>query len=249
MIVIDVGNTNTVLGIYKNNKIINKQRVETKNLKILKLNIKKYFTKNNKKINKSKICIVASVVPKLNMLIREIVLKNNYKYFNLNALNIPFRIKIKYDLNKIGADRLANMVAVINSKYNNCIIIDFGTATTFDVIKNSTYEGGIIFPGIKISLDSLVKNAALLKKTKIFKISKIVTNNTKQSIQSGFYWGYLSLINGIIQKIIKEKKIKPKIIMTGGLAKIFKDQIILKPILNENLTLEGLGIIGKAINE
>ena len=249
MIVIDVGNTNTVLGIYKNNKIINKQRVETKNLKILKLNIKKYFTKNNKKINKSKICIVASVVPKLNMLIREIVLKNNYKYFNLNALNIPFRIKIKYDLNKIGADRIANTVAVINSKYKNCIIIDFGTATTFDVIKNNTYEGGIIFPGIKISLDSLVKNAALLKKTKIFKISKIVTNNTKQSIQSGFYWGYLSLINGIIQKIIKEKKIKPKIIMTGGLAKIFKDQIILKPILNENLTLEGLGIIGKAINE
>ena len=249
MIVIDVGNTNTVLGIYKNNKIINKQRVETKNLKILKLNIKKYFTKNNKKINKSKICIVASVVPKLNMLIKKIVLKNNYKYFNLNALNIPFRIKIKYDLNKIGADRIANTVAVINSKYKNCIIIDFGTATTFDVIKNSTYEGGIIFPGIKISLDSLVKNAALLKKTKILKISKIVTNNTKQSIQSGFYWGYLSLINGIIQKIIKEKKIKPKIIMTGGLAKIFKDQIILKPILNENLTLEGLGIIGKAINE
>ena len=166
MIVIDVGNTNTVLGIYKNNKIINKQRVETKNLKILKLNIKKYFTKNNKKI-----CIVASVVPKLNMLIREIVLKNNYKYFNLNALNIPFRIKIKYDLNKIGADRIANTVAVINSKYKNCIIIDFGTATTFDVIKNSAYEGGIIFPGIKISLDSLVKNAALLKKTKIFKIS------------------------------------------------------------------------------
>ncbi len=249
MIVIDVGNTNTVIGIYKNNKIINKQRVETKNLKILKLNIKKYFTKDNKKNNKSKICIVASVVPKLNMLIREIVLKNNYKYFNLNALNIPFRIKIKYDLNKIGADRIANTVAVINSKYKNCIIIDFGTATTFDVIKNSAYEGGIIFPGIKISLDSLVKNAALLKKTKIFKISKIVTNNTKQSIQSGFYWGYLSLINGIIQKIIKEKKIKPKIIMTGGLAKIFKDQIILKPILNENLTLEGLGIIGKAINE
>ena len=221
MIVIDVGNTNTVLGIYKNNKIINKQRVETKNLKILKLNIKKYFTKNNKKINKSKICIVASVVPKLNMLIREIVLKNNYKYFNLNASNIPFRIKIKYDLNKIGADRIANTVSVINYKYKNCIIIDFGTATTFDVIK----------------------------KTKIFKISKIVTNNTKQSIQSGFYWGYLSLINGIIQKIIKEKKIKPKIIMTGGYSKIFKNQIILKPIVNENLTLEGLGIIGKTINE
>ena len=249
MIVIDVGNTNTVLGIYKNNKIINKKRVETKNLESLKFNISKYFTKNYKKINKSKICIVSSVVPKLNIFIKKIVLKNNFKYFNLNASNIPFKIKIKYDLNKIGADRIANTIAVINYKYKNCIIIDFGTATTFDVIKNNCYEGGIIFPGIKISLVSLVKNAALLKKTKIFKINKIVSNNTKQSIQSGFYWGYLSLINGIIQKIIKEKKIKPKIIMTGGYSKIFKNQIILKHIVNENLTLEGLGIIGKKINE
>ncbi len=249
MILIDVGNTNTVLAIYKNNKIINKKRIESKNLENLKLNINKYFKNNNKKINKSKICILASVVPKLDKFIKNITIKNNFKFFNLNTSNIPIKIKIKYDLNTIGADRVANTVAAINSKYKNCIIVDFGTATTFDVIKNNCYEGGLIFPGIKISLNSLVKNAALLKKTKIFKIKKIVSNNTKQSIQSGFYWGYSSLINGIIKKIIKEKKMKPKIIMTGGFAKIFKNQIILNPTINENLTLEGLAIIGKNIHE
>ena len=249
MILIDVGNTNTVLAIYKNNKIINKKRIESKNLENLKLNINKYFKNNNKKINKSKICILASVVPKLDKFIKNITIKNNFKFFNLNTSNIPIKIKIKYDLNTIGADRVANTVAAINSKYKNCIIVDFGTATTFDVIKNNCYEGGLIFPGIKISLNSVVKNAALLKKTKIFKIKKIVSNNTKQSIQSGFYWGYSSLINGIIKKIIKEKKMKPKIIMTGGFAKIFKNQIILNPTINENLTLEGLAIIGKNIHE
>jgi len=249
MIVIDVGNTNTVIGIYKKNKIVNKKRFKSLNLETLKFNVEKYIKNNIKHITESKICIISSVVPKLNKLIKKIVLKNNFKYFNLKASNIPLRIKIKYDLNKIGADRIANTVAVINYKYKNCIIVDFGTATTFDVIKNNCYEGGIIFPGIKISLDSLVKNAALLQKTKIFKIQKIVSNNTKQSIQSGFYWGYLSLINGIIKKIIKEKRIKPKVIMTGGLAHIFKNKIILNPTVNENLTLEGLGIIGKIIYE
>ena len=172
MILIDVGNTNTVLAIYKNNKIINKKRIESKNLENLKLNINKYFKNNNKKINKSKICILASVVPKLDKFIKNITIKNNFKFFNLNTSNIPIKIKIKYDLNTIGADRVANTVAAINSKYKNCIIVDFGTATTFDVIKNNCYEGGLIFPGIKISLNSLVKNAALLKKTKIFKIKK-----------------------------------------------------------------------------
>ncbi len=249
MIVIDIGNTNTVLGIYKDNKIINKKRIETKNLVSLKLNIEKYFNKNSKKITESKICILASVVPKFNLFIKKIILKKNYKFFNLDASNIPFKIKIKYDLDKIGADRIANTIAAINNKYKNCIIVDFGTATTFDVIKNNCYEGGIIFPGIKISLDSLVKNAALLKNTKIFKIKTIVSNSTIESIQSGFYWGYISLINGIIKKIIKEKKFKPRIILTGGFSKIFKDQVILNPIINENLTLEGLAIIGKKINE
>ncbi len=153
-------------------------------------------------------------------------------------------LKINYNLNEIGADRIANSVAVINSKIQNSIVIDFGTATTFEVLKNGIFLGGLIFPGIELSKSTLVKKASLLKNAQIIKTHKVVAKTTKDSIQSGFYWGYISVINGIIKKIIDEKKFKPKIILTGGLAKIFKNDIKPKPIVNSNLTLEGLQVIG-----
>ena len=251
MLVIDIGNTNTVLAIYKNKILIQKKRISSKPIQFKK-NIEKYLKKYNKKLSKlnaQKKCIISSVVPSLNILVKNVALKNSFNFFFLNFNNIPFNLNIKYELNKIGADRIANYIAVIKSNYNNSIIVDFGTATTFDVIKNNTYEGGLIFPGVNIALNSLINNAALLKKTKIIKIKKIVSTNSHNSIQSGFYWGYLSVVNGIINKIIKEKKFKPKIILTGGLSYIFKSQIILNPIIDENLTLEGLRIIGEKIYE
>ena len=247
MIVIDIGNTNTVIGIYKFNRLINIKRFKTINLKIFKLKIENYFQNYNKKNYRNNLCVLASVVPKFNSFLKLIAKKYNLIFFNLNSNNLPFKLRIKYDRKKIGADRIANIIAINKDKIKNCIIIDFGTATTFDVIKNNVYEGGLIFPGINISHNALIDNAALLKKIKIVKVNKIVANNTNQSIQSGFYWGYLYLINGIVKKIIKEKKFKPNIILTGGLANIFKSKINFNPIINENLTLEGLAIIGKKI--
>ena len=251
MLVIDIGNTNTVLAIFLNTKIIKKTRFESSTKIVFRKNLEKFFKKNTKKLIKMKIhlCILSSVVPNLNFIVNKILKKYNIKSFYLNTKNIPFNLKIKYELNKIGADRLANYVALISKKFNNSITVDFGTATTFDVIKNKKYDGGLIFPGINIALNSLINNAALLKKTKIVKVKKIVSNDSETSIQSGFYWGYLSVVNGIIDKIIKEKKFKPKIILTGGLANVFKNKIILNPIILENLTLEGLRIIGNKINE
>ena len=249
MLVIDIGNTNIVLGIYRDKKLLNKKRIESnkkstfKDLKKFLINNKKFFL-----ISDSNICIVSSVVPKLNTKIKKIILNFNLKIFFLQPSNFPFDIKIKYDLKSIGSDRIANTIALINSKINDSIIVDFGTATTFDVIKNRQYEGGLIFPGINISHDSLVRNAALLKSIKIIKMKNVVSNNSVESIQSGFYWGYVSVVNGLLKKIIKEKKFNPKIILTGGLANIFKSQIICNPKVNENLTLEGLRIIGKKIN-
>ena len=104
--------------------------------------------------------------------------------------------------------------------------------------------GGLIFPGIELSKNTLIKKTSLLKNTQIIKTQMVVAKNTKDSIQSGFYWGYISVINGIIKKIIDEKKFKPKIILTGGLAKIYKNDIKPRPIVNSNLTLEGLQVIG-----
>ncbi len=250
MIIIDAGNTNTVIAIYINNEVKYIKRIESKDLKKFEYEINNYFKIKKKYLkNKFFFCILSSVVPKLNIIVKKTCLKNNFIFFNLTAKNIPFNIKFKYDKKLIGADRLANTVALVENKMSNCLVVDFGTATTFDLIKNNTYHGGLIFPGIIVSHNSLIKNAALLKKTKIIKLNKLVYNNTKNSIQSGFYWGYLSAINGIIIKLSKEYKFKPKIILTGGLAHIFKSKIIYDPKIKENLTLEGLGIIGKKINE
>ena len=107
----------------------------------------------------------------------------------------------------------------------------------------------MIFPGIELSKNTLIKKTSLLKNAQIIKTHKVVAKTTKDSIQSGFYWGYISVINGIIKKIIDEKKFKPKIILTGGLAKIFKNDIKPRPIVNSNLTLEGLQVIGSLYYE
>ena len=130
------------------------------------------------------------------------------------------------------------------------IIITTGGASVgdedylIDIIKNNAYEGGIIAPGINISHDTLISKASQLRKISISKTRKIVGKNTIQALKSGFYWGYTSLINGIVEKVIIEKKYKPSLILTGGLANIFKDQIKMKSYYEPHLTLRGLYLIG-----
>ena len=248
MILIDIGNTNIVFAVSNNNKIKKISRIDTnketnifiKNVnKIIKNFLDKNFLKNSKKF-----AVISSVVPHINTHIIKIL--NSYKINTcvLKPKDVLSFLKIDYNLNEIGADRIANSVAVINSKIKNSIVIDFGTATTFEVLKNGRFLGGLIFPGIELSKNSLIKKTSLLKNTQIIKTQMVVAKNTKDSIQSGFYWGYISVINGIIKKIIDEKKFKPKIILTGGLAKIYKNDIKPRPIVNAKLTLEGLQVIG-----
>ena len=245
MIVVDIGNTNIVIGFYSKKKLLFTFRLKTHEKNILqKLN--QYF--RLKKIDNLNLdyrnCIISSVsATPTNELINFFkILK--FKVLNIKVGNIPKKIKFNYALHQLGADRIANSFAAINKYTKNILIIDFGTATTFDIIYDNNYEGGLITPGIKISHDALVAHASKLKKVSIIQTSKLIGKNTKDSIQSGFYWGYISLINGIIDKIIKEKKIRPKIILTGGLAKIFKNQIKHKTFYEPNLTLEGLYLIG-----
>ena len=243
MILIDIGNTNIVFAVSNNNKIKKISRIDTNketNIFIKNVNrIIKNFLKNSKKF-----AVISSVVPHINTHIIKILNSYKIKTCVLKPKDVLSYLKIDYNLNEIGADRIANSVAVINSKIKNSIVIDFGTATTFEVLKNGRFLGGLIFPGIELSKNSLIKKTSLLKNTQIIKTQMVVAKNTKDSIQSGFYWGYISVINGIIKKIIDEKKFKPKIILTGGLAKIFKNDIKPKPIVNSNLTLEGLQVIG-----
>ncbi len=247
MIVIDVGNTNTVIGFYTKNKLNSIFRLKTeKKINIAQKEINKFFKSNKELINnlKERFCILSSVVPSLNLILKNVLQKNKFKFYLINPKKISFRNSINYNLNQIGSDRVANYAYVLSKKIKNCIIVDFGTATTFDVIKNNQYSGGLIFPGINLSMDTLLKNAELIKTSKISKSNKIVNNNTSASIQSGFYFGYLHAVNGILKQIIKENNFKPKVYITGGLGKIFRDKIIYKPIYKEYLTLEGIKEIG-----
>ena len=252
MILIDVGNTNIVFAVSDNKKIKDIKRIdtnkETKNFnKIVSKIIKNYLNLNY--LKNSKTAIISSVVPSINSHIIKILKLYKIKMYVLKPKDMLPHLKIDYDLNEIGADRIANSVAVINYKIKNSIVIDFGTATTFEVLKNNRFLGGLIFPGIELSKSTLIKKTSLLKNTQIAKTRKAVAKTTKDSIQSGFYWGYVFAINGIIKKITKEKKFKPKIILTGGLAKIFKNDIKPRPIVNSNLTLEGLEVIGSLYYE
>ena len=247
MIIIDAGNTNIVIGFYKKNKLIKIIRLTTeKKINIAQKEINKFFETNKKLINnlKNRSCILSSVVPSLNYIFKKSFQKNKFKFYIINPKTLSFRDNINYNLNEIGSDRIANYAYVFSRKIKNCIIVDFGTATTFDVIKNNQYSGGLIFPGINLSMDTLLKNAELIKNSKISKSHKIVNNNTSASIQSGFYFGYLHAVNGILKQIIKENNFNPKIYITGGLGKKFKDKIIFKPIYKEYLTLEGIREIG-----
>ena len=247
MIVIDVGNTNIVLGIYLKDKLVKVIRLNTEKKSFKNKKELEIFFKSNKKLFnniENKICILSSVVPSINSIFKNFFQKNKFNFYIINPKKIPLHRKINYNLNQIGPDRVANYAYAFYKNIKNCIIIDFGTATTFDVIKNKKYSGGLIFPGINLSKDTLIKNAELIKNTSIARSNQIVNNNTSASIKSGFYFGYLHAINGILQQVIKEKKFKPKIYITGGLGKIFKDKIILKPIYIENLTLDGIREIG-----
>lgn len=243
MIVIDIGNTNIVIGHFFKNHI-KTYRYKTYSKKTFQ-QIKNKF--NNKFIKKAKTrnCIISSVVPMLNSKIYNIFNKNGFRVSTFSSLKKFIDIKFNIDkFEALGEDRIYNSIAGVNKYGKNCLIVDFGTATTFDVIRNNIYEGGIIAPGIEISHDALINKASKLKKISIIKTKKIVGKNTINAMQSGFFWGYLSLINQLLEKIILEKKYKPTIILTGGLAPIFKDEINFKPFYEPNLTLEGMYFIG-----
>tara|TARA_Y100001936_G_C15919743_1_gene583336 strand:- start:144 stop:905 length:762 start_codon:yes stop_codon:yes gene_type:complete len=251
MIVIDVGNTNIVIGIYIKKKLNKLFRINTeKNKKKFETKFKTFLNSNKTFFLKStnKICVLSSVVPSLNFCIKKIFEKKAFKFYTIDTKNLPTNIKINYKLNQIGSDRVANYIAIYNKKIINSIIVDFGTATTFDVIKNNEYYGGLIFPGITLSMNSLINNTELLKKSKITKVKQIVKQDTISSIKSGFYFGYLHAINGILKQIIAENKFRPKIYLTGGLGEIFRDKIDFKPIYIKNLTLEGIKLIGEHLH-
>ena len=183
-----------------------------------------------KKINIDK-CLFCSVVPKSFKLIRDYLKRQHkIKSLELKTLKLNQLVKIKVNHKQIGSDRLANSLGAINNK-DNFIILDFGTATTFDVLIKNTYHGGVIAPGVKLSLNTLSDKATLIPNINLKKVNKVIGLNTISAVRAGFFWGYAGLIDNIINLIKKETKKSFKIIITGGFSNLFKNSINTKVIL------------------
>ena len=244
IIVGDIGNTEVKICFFYNGL---KKKYLFKTDSLNKKIIRNKFNFLRKKIY-LKNAIISSVVPKTFSQIKKIFY-NLYKVncVELKKLNLTRLINIKVNKKEIGSDRLANAISVM-SKKKNFIVVDFGTATTFDVIKKNNYLGGVIAPGVTLSLDNLIKKASLIPKIKLNKSKSIIGKNTKQAVLSGFFWGYNGLINGIISKIKKKTNQKYKIIFTGGLAHLFNKDIKDKVTIDKNLTINGLIKVSKHFN-
>ena len=237
----DIGNTNIkICKINRNFKIINTYLFETKN-KNLKRDISRKLKKISKK-NTNKKVLFSSVVPSVYKNISKIFQKNRLKVFEIKKFNLKkvmkFRVK-KYS--QLGSDRIANAIGAYHKFKTNCIVIDFGTATTFDVIKkNGIYNGGVIAPGIKLSIENLFSSTALLPMFKLSKYPKNYGKNTKEALSSGFFWGYEGLINNIIKKITKKNGINFRIVLTGGYSYLFKNRLIKKAKIENDITMQGI---------
>jgi type III pantothenate kinase len=155
-------------------------------------------------------------------------------------------INIKVNFKQVGSDRLTNAISLINNR-DNFVILDFGTATTFDVITQKTFRGGIIAPGIKISLNTLSDKATLIPKINLKQIKKVIGIDTISAVRSGFFWGYAGLIDNIVNLIKKETRKSFKLVITGGFSDLFKNSIKTKLKQNKNITIKGLIKISKLI--
>ena len=155
-------------------------------------------------------------------------------------------INIKVNFKQVGSDRLTNAISLLNNK-DNFIILDFGTATTFDIVTQKTYRGGIIAPGIKISLNTLSDKATLIPKINLKQIKKVIGIDTISAVRSGFFWGYAGLIDNIINLIKKETGKSFKLVITGGFSDLFKNSIKTKLKQNKDITIKGLIKISKLI--
>ena len=189
-----------------------------------------------------------SVVPKTFNLIRKFFNKNTkIRCYEVKDLNLRSMININVNFKQVGSDRITNAISVINNK-DNFIILDFGTATTFDVVIKNSYKGGVIAPGIKLSLNTLSDKATLIPKINLKKINKIVGKNTITAVRSGFFWGYSGLIDNIIRLIKNENNKNFNTIITGGLSNLFQTSIKTKVKLNKDITVKGLIKISRLID-
>ena len=248
LLVVDVGNTNTVLGLFDGEELVHDWRIRTvvdhtvDEYGMLIYNLYKTSRISSRKIRD---IIISCVVPPMLNILEPLC----RKYFSLKPLIVGPGVKtgmpIFYDNPKeVGADRIVNAVAGYEKYKQDLIIVDFGTATTFDYVSaRGEYMGGCITPGIMISSEALFERAAKLPRVELSKPRSIVAKDTVSSMQAGIIYGYAGLVDGICERMKAEVKSNPLVVATGGLAKIVAPETRNINIVDDMLTLEGLRII------
>lgn len=253
LLAIDAGNTNTVFALCENNKIYQSWRCKTDSSRtadeyaswLLPL-----FAEHEAKFKDVTSIIISSVVPEINFNLDKL----SAKYFTCQPTFIRFGevdlgLEVMLDSpREAGADRLVNAVAVKTHYTTPAVIIDFGTSTNFDVIdKEGRHIGGALAPGINLSLNALHHAAAKLPKVSIACPPDAIGKNTVHAMQSGLYWGYVSMIKGMIEKLTESLGQEPFVIATGGLATLFRTDIPAIQEIDDDLTLKGLLEIHKRV--
>ncbi len=237
LLAIDAGNTNIVFAIYEGQEQVEQCRMETTD------KIPEAINEIGQKYPQIDGVIISSVVPKINDLLEKscaYLLKVEPILVNHENAGVVIAPHIKSP-QEIGADRLVDAAAVMNYYQSPAIIVDFGTATTFDVINaEGQYCGGVIAPGINLSLRALHMAAAKLPQIDVAKPDNVIGSNTKEAMQSGIYWGYIGLIEGMIKRICSEMGVEPFVIATGGLAPLFATGTDAFDTVDQDLIMKGL---------
>jgi type III pantothenate kinase len=251
LLVIDVGNTNTVFGLFRKGEKIPRfhRRTVTRPDRTsdeLGVFLKGFFKEENISPDSIEFAIYSSVVPAFNPIVSRML----EDWFKVNPLNVHFQMNLPFKIlyprpYEIGADRLVNAAAVVENFPGKNIIIDMGTATTFCVVnEKNEYLGGVIAPGLKLSMDALIRNTAQLPPIIFQAPEKVLGDSTIESLQSGFFYGWVGLLDGIIKEIKKQYGDDYKVIGTGGLVtNIHNSHKGLFDVIDPLLTLKGLEII------
>ncbi|HIJ56250.1 MAG TPA: type III pantothenate kinase [Deltaproteobacteria bacterium] len=252
LLAIDIGNTNTVMGLYDGSRLVDDWRVRTERnmtedeFYILVTNL---FGRNKIEtgdIEKTVIsCVVPPMITVLDLFCQKYLNHTPHWVDAKSTTCMPILID---NPSEVGADRIVNSVAAYHKYKTGMIVIDFGTATTFDVIsEKGEYLGGAISPGIKIAAEALYQKASKLPRVEFTPPKSVIGKSTDSSMKSGIIYGYGALVDGMVQRIKTELGTNPKVIATGGLAKVMQAVSETIESIEPNLTLEGLRILGETI--